>query len=82
MQNNQVSLLPIIQFIYNITLQKGLKILLFKVNYGYKPKTLLLLRQVKKSSKIAIKKSRDFYKPLQRLLKIGEISIKIYKKVL
>ena len=27
--------------------------LLFKINYGYKPKTLLLPRQAKKSSKIA-----------------------------
>jgi hypothetical protein len=29
---------------------------LFKVNYGYKLKILLLPKQVKKSSKIAIKK--------------------------
>ena len=42
-QNNWVSLLPIIQFVYNIIPQKGLKILLFKINYGYKLRTLLLL---------------------------------------
>ena len=54
-QNNWVLLLPIIQFIYNTTLQKELKILLFKANYEYKLRILLLLlpQQVKKSSKIA-----------------------------
>ena len=40
-------------------------ILLFKVNYGYKLKTLLSPQQIKKSSKIVKKKkSKDFYKPL------------------
>ena len=37
---------------------------------------------MKKRSKIAKKKSKNSYKPLQRPLGIGEISIKIYKKVL
>ena len=45
-------ILLVVQFIYNTILQKGLKILLFKVNYSYKLKILLLPRQVKKSSKI------------------------------
>ena len=43
-------LLLVIQFIYNATLQEGLGVLLFKINYGYKPKTLLTPRQVKKTS--------------------------------
>jgi hypothetical protein len=45
--------LLIIQFIYNAMPQEGIGILLFKVNYGYKLKILLLLKQVKKSSKTA-----------------------------
>ena len=45
-------LLPVIQFVYNATLQKGLGMSLFKTNYGYKLKTLLTLRQAKKISKI------------------------------
>ena len=44
-------LLLIIQFIYDITLQKGLGILLFKINYRYKPKIFLMLKQAKKISK-------------------------------
>ena len=44
-------LLPVIQFAYNTILQKGLGISLFKANYGYELKTLLTLRQVKKTSK-------------------------------
>ena len=31
---------------------------------------------------MAKKKSKDFYKPLQRPLKVNKISIKIYKKIL
>ena len=42
-QNNQVVLLPVTQFVYNATPQEGLGILLFKVNYGYKLKTSLTL---------------------------------------
>ena len=41
------------KFIYNTILQKGLKMLLFKVNYGYKLKILLILRQAKKISETA-----------------------------
>ena len=44
-------LLPVIQFVYNTILQKGLGMSLFKINYGYKPKTLLILRQAKKINK-------------------------------
>jgi hypothetical protein len=40
-------------------------------------------KQVKKSSKIAIKKkSKDFYKPLQKPLGSSNIYTGIYKKVL
>ena len=46
-------LLPITQFIYNTIPQQGLGILLFKANYSYKLKISLILRQVKKISKIA-----------------------------
>jgi len=50
-------LLPVAQFTYNITLQEGIKMSPFKANYGYAPRTLLLLKQAKKLSKIAKKKS-------------------------
>ena len=46
---------------------------LFKVNYGYKPKTLLSPQQVKKSSKTAKKKVKTFinlYKDLKELIKL------------
>ena len=49
-------LLLVIQFIYNITLQKGLGILPFKANYSYKLKILLTPRQAKKINKIAKKR--------------------------
>ena len=44
-------LLPVIQFVYNTTPQEGLGTLLFKTNYGYKLKILLILQQAKKMSK-------------------------------
>ena len=43
-------LLPVIQFIYNTILQKGLETSLFKINYSYKLKTSLILKQAKKIS--------------------------------
>ncbi len=52
MQNNWVLLLPVIQFIYNITPQERLKMLPFKANYGYILRTSLTLRQAKKISKL------------------------------
>ena len=51
-------LLPVIQFVYNTTLQKGLETSLFKTNYGYKLKTLLILKQAKKTSKTAKEKRK------------------------
>jgi hypothetical protein len=49
-------LLPVTQFVYNTTPQKGLETSLFKTNYGYKLKTLLIPRQVKKISETAKEK--------------------------
>ena len=49
-------LLPVTQFAYNTTLQEGLRTSLFKINYGYKLKTLLTLRQAKKTNKTAKEK--------------------------
>ena len=46
---------------------------LFKINYGYKPKTLLLPRQAKKSSKIAKEKVKTFinlYGDFKKLIKL------------
>ena len=43
-QNNWVLLLPAAQFTYNIILQEGINMSLFKVNYGYKLKILLSLQ--------------------------------------
>ena len=48
------------QFIYNIIPQEGLKILLFKINYKYKSKILLLPRQVKKNSKTVKERVKTF----------------------
>ena len=45
----------------------------FKINYGYKPRTLLLPRQVKKSSKIAKEKIEtliNLYKDLKESAKL------------
>ena len=41
-------MLLIAQFAYNATLQKGIGMLPFKVNYGYKLRTLLTLKEAKK----------------------------------
>ena len=49
-------LLPVTQFAYNATLQKGISMSLFKVNYGYNSVMSLTLRQAKKLNKIAKKK--------------------------
>ena len=45
-------LLSVIQFTYNAILQEGLGTSLFKANYGYKLKILLIPRQAKKTSEI------------------------------
>ena len=43
-QNNWLMLLPVAQFVYNATPQKGIGILLFKTNYGYDLVTILILK--------------------------------------
>jgi len=50
-------LLPVTQFAYNATPQKRIKMLLFKANYGYAPRTLLSPKQAKKSSKVGKKRA-------------------------
>jgi len=43
-QNNWSMLLPVAQFAYNATPQKGIGMSLFKVNYGYNPVTSFTLK--------------------------------------
>ena len=72
-QNNWAVLLLVIQFVYNATPQKGLGMSLFKANYGYKLKILLMPRQAKKMSKTAkerIEKFMQLYKNLHKLVKL------------
>ena len=81
MQNNWSVLLPITQFAYNATPQKGIKMLLFKANYGYTFRTSLSLRQAKKSSKIAkerAKKLITLHKELCESAKLVQERIKLY----
>ena len=56
--------------------------LLFKVNYSYKPKILLTPRQAKKINKITKKKNRETYIAIQKSPQISKVSIKLYEKVL
>ena len=46
-------LLPVAQFAYNATPQKGIGMSLFKTNYGYNLITSLILKQVKKTNEQA-----------------------------
>ena len=43
-QNNWSMLLPVVQFVYNVTPQEEIKMLLFEANYRYAFRTLLLLK--------------------------------------
>ena len=55
--------------------------LLFKINYRYKLKILLLPKQAKKSSKIAKEKVKtliNLYKDFQKLVKLVQKYIKRY----
>ena len=55
--------------------------LLFKANYGYKLKILIILRQVKKRSEIAEKRLETFinlYIDLYKLIKLVQKQIKKY----
>jgi len=73
--------LLIIQFIYNVTLQKGIKTSLFKVNYGYKLIILLILQQVIKISKIAKERAEtlmNLYKNIYKTVKLVQECIRKY----
>ena len=55
--------------------------LLFKINYSYKLKTLLILKQAKKISKIVkekMEKLMQLYKNLYKLVKLVQEYIKKY----
>ena len=52
-------LLPVAQFVYNATPQKGIKMLLFKTNYGYALRTSLSPKQMKKSSNVAKERAEN-----------------------
>ena len=55
--------------------------LLFKINYGYKPKTLFILRQAKKINKTAkerIEKLIQLYRNLYKSVKLVQECIKKY----
>ena len=80
-QNNWAVLLPVTQFTYNATPQKGLKTSPFKANYGYKPKTLLTPRQAKKTSETAkekIEKLIQLHRNLYKSAKLIQKHIKRY----
>ena len=74
-------LLPVIQFIYNATPQKGLGMSLFKTNYSYKLKILLTPRQAKKISetvKERMEKLIQLHQNLHKLVKLVQDRIKRY----
>jgi len=74
-------LLLVAQFAYNATLQKGIKMSPFKTNYGYAPRTLLLPKQMKKSSEVAkerAKKLITLHKELCKLAKMVQERMKKY----
>jgi len=74
-------LLPVAQFTYNATPQKGIKMLLFKTNYGYALRTLLSLRQAKKSSKVSKKRAEKLmilHKELYKSAKMVQRRMKLY----
>ena len=73
--------MPVTQFAYNATPQKGIKMSLFKTNYGYAFRTLLSPKQVKKSSNIAKKRAEklmNLHKELCELAKMVQKRIKLY----
>src|SRR6266702_1284181 len=72
-QNNWVSLLPIAQFIYNVTPQEGLKMSPFKANYGYALRTSLTLRQAKKTSELTQEKMDKLIRLYSDLLESSKL---------
>ena len=74
-------LLPVTQFAYNVTPQKGIGILLFKANYGYNLVISLTLKQAKKSSKITkekVKKLITLHKELCKSAILVQEKMKLY----
>jgi len=80
-QNNWSELLPVAQFAYNATPQKGIKISPFKTNYRYTLRTSLSPKQAKKSSKVGREKAEKLivlHKELYESAKIVQERMKIY----
>jgi len=74
-------LLPVAQFAYNATPQKGIKMSLFETNYGYVLRTLLSPKQVKKSSEVGKKRAEKLivlHKELCKLAKMVQKRMKMY----
>ena len=74
-------LLLVAQFAYNATLQKGIKMSLFETNYRYALRTLLSLRQAKKSSKVGKERTEKLivlHKELCESVKMVQEKIKMY----
>jgi hypothetical protein len=79
-QNNWAALLPVIQFTYNATLQKGLGTSLFKANYSYKSKISLTPQQAKKTSKTAKEKMEKLIQLHRNLHKSAKLVQEYIKK--
>ena len=73
MQNNWSELLPIAQFAYNAIPQKEIKMSLFKANYKYNLITSLILKQIKKSNKIAKKRIEKLITLHEKLCKLAKM---------
>jgi len=73
--------LPITQFIYNVTPQKGIGTSPFKTNYGYKLTISLTLQQAIKTSEIAKERVEmliNLYKNLYKTAKLVQERIRKY----
>jgi len=74
-------LLPVAQFAYNATPQKGIRMSLFKTNYRYTLRTLLSPRQAKKLSKVGKKRAEKLivlHKKLCESVKMVQKRMKMY----
>ena len=81
MQNNWSELLPVAQFVYNATLQEGIKMSLFEANYGYTPRILLSPKQAKKLSEVGRERAEKLmvlHKELCESAKIVQERMKTY----
>jgi len=72
-------LLPVAQFAYNATPQEGIKMPLFKVNYGYALRTSLSLKQTKKLSKVGKKRAEKLMVLHKELYKSAKMVQKKWK---